>query len=58
MLGWKITKKTFWNMYIDYILVQINGFKTPKILGYKNVEHLKNKLKEYGAIFMKTEEAI
>lgn len=45
-------------MYIDYILVQINGFKTPKILGYKNVEHLKHKLKEYGAIFMKTEEAI
>lgn len=45
-------------MYIDYILIPINGFKTPKILGYKNVEHLKQRLKEYGAIFMKTEEAI
>lgn len=45
-------------MYIDYILIPINGFKTPKILGYKNVEHLKQRLKEYGAVFMKTEEAI
>lgn len=58
LLGWNITKKAFWNMYIDYILIPINGFKTPKILGYKNVEHLKQRLKEYGAVFMKTEEAI
>lgn len=58
LLGWKITKTAFWNMYIDYILIPINGFKAPKILGYKNVEHLKQRLREYGAIFMKTEEAI
>lgn len=58
LLGWKITKTAFWNMYIDYILIPINGFKTPKIIGYKNVEHLKQRLKEYGAVFMKTEEAI
>lgn len=45
-------------MYIDYILIPINGFKTPKILGYKNVEHLKQRLRQYGAVFMKTEEAI
>ena len=58
LLGWNITKKAFWNMYIDYILIPINGFKAPKILGYKNVEHLKQRLREYGAVFMKTEEAI
>lgn len=58
LLDWKITKTTFWNMYIDYILIPINGFKTPKILGYKNVDHLKQRLAEYGAVFMKTEEAI
>lgn len=45
-------------MYIDYVLIPINGFKMPKILGYKNVEHLKQRLAEYGAVFMKTEEAI
>lgn len=58
LLGWNITKTTFWNMYINYILVPINGFKMPKILGYKNTEHLKNRLRQHGAIFMKTEEAI
>lgn len=58
LLGWKITKTAFWNMYIDYILIPINGFKIAKILGYKNVEHLKQRLAQYGAVFMKTEEAI
>lgn len=58
LLGWQITKETFWNMYIDYILIPINGYKMPKVIGYKNVEHLKQRLKEYGAVFMKTEEAI
>lgn len=58
LLGWNITKTTFWNMYVNYMLIPINGFKMPKILGYKNTEHLKQRLKQYGAIFMKTEEAI
>lgn len=58
MLGWKITKETFWNMYVNYILIPINGFKMPKVIGYKNVDHLKQRLAEYGAVFMKTEEAV
>ena len=58
LLGWNITKKTFWNMYVDYILINIGGFKAPKVIGYKNVEHLKHRLAQYGAVFMKTEEAI
>ena len=45
-------------MYIDYILVNMGGFKIPKVIGYKNVEHLRHRLAEYGAVFMKTEEAI
>lgn len=58
LLGWSITKETFWNMYVNYILIPINGFKMPKVIGYKNIEHLKQRLYQYGAIFMKTEEAI
>ena len=27
-----------------------------KIIGYKNVDRLKKKLRQYGAVFMKTEE--
>ena len=45
-------------MYVDYILINMGGFKIPKIIGYKNVEHLRHRLTEYGAVFMKTEEAI
>lgn len=58
LLGWNVTKKIFWNMYVDYILINMGGFKIPKITGYKNVEHLRHRLAEYGAVFMKTEEAI
>lgn len=58
LLGWNITKKTFWNMYVNYILINMGGFKIPKVIGYKNVEHLKHRLSQYGAVFMKTEEAI
>ena len=45
-------------MYVDYILMNMRGFKIPKVIGYKNVEHLRHRLAEYGAVFMKTEEAI
>ncbi len=58
LLGWNITKKSFWNMYVNYILINMGGFKISKILGYKNVEHLRHRLTEYGAVFMKTEEAM
>lgn len=58
LLGWNISKKTFWDMYINYILIDVGGFKIPKVIGYKNVDHLKMRLAEYGAVFMKTEEAI
>lgn len=58
LLGWNIPKKTFWDMYINYILIDVGGFKIPKVIGYKNVDHLKMRLAEYGAVFLKTEEAI
>ena len=59
LLGWNITKKQFWNNYIDYELVQYGGpFSAfvPKIKGYKNVDDLKNMLKIYGADFLKSDE--
>lgn len=60
MLGWNISKSAFWDSYIIWHLEQL-GPGTPKfrrVDGYKNVEHLKRKLREYGSIFMKAEEAI
>ena len=59
LLGWNITKKQFWNNYINYELVQYGGpFSpfVPKIKGYKNVDDLKNMLKFYGADFLKSNE--
>ena len=57
LLGWDIPKKAFWNSYVDTRWVENgDGFKQEVIVGYKHVEHLKKKLAEHGAIFMKSEE--
>ncbi|MBM7869336.1 SNF2 family DNA or RNA helicase [Clostridium pascui] len=56
LLGWKISKKLYWQQFINSISIDIGGFKVPKVNGYKNVDRLKQKLKDHGAIFMKTEE--
>ena len=59
LIGWNITKKQFWNNYINYELVQYAGpFSpfVPKIKGYKNVDDLKKMLKIYGADFLKSDE--
>lgn len=58
LLGWKITKKDYWNYFIDYEMVQYGDFSPmiPKIKGYKNVEWLKKMLKQYGADFIKSDE--
>lgn len=59
LLGWNISKKTFWNSYVDTEWVENgDGFKQEVIVGYKNVEHLKKKLAQYGAVFMKTSEVL
>ena len=58
LLGWKINKKAFWDTYIVTRKMDINGFSIPIVVGYKNVDRLKAKLREYGAVFMKTEEVL
>ncbi|MGN9161261.1 SNF2-related protein [Clostridium sulfidigenes] len=58
LLGWKISKKAFWDTYIVTRKMDINGFSIPIVVGYKNVDRLKAKLREYGAVFMKTDEVI
>ena len=55
LLGWNIRKDLFYNQYVVYKR-SADGY--PIISGYKNVERLKRKLREYGAVFMKTEEVI
>jgi SNF2 family DNA or RNA helicase len=56
LLGWNISEKLFWNHYVDWEWVEDDGFFRKKILGYKNVDRLKAKLRQHGAMFLKSEE--
>lgn len=56
LLGWPITKTQYWNTYVKYHYEEGNGFPFKVVDGYKNIEDLKQKLREYGAIFMKSDE--
>ena len=56
LLGWNISKTAYWNHYIRTVTQDIGGFPLKIVIGYKNVDRLKRKLREHGAVFMKTDE--
>lgn len=59
LLGWDISKTLYDKHYINWKLLDIGGTKIKtvnKANPYKNVERLKAKMREHGAVFMKTEE--
>ena len=58
LLGWEISKTTYWNTYIDYHFEEYAGFPVRVIDGYKNVERLKRKMRELGCHFLKTEDVL
>lgn len=60
LLGWNISKKAYWNSYVDteWVEDEETGFKRQVIRGYKNTEHLMKRLSQFGAVFMKTDEVI
>ena len=55
LLGWDISKDAYWNTYIDSVWVEdpASGYKRQTVVGYKDVDRLKRKLHEHGAVFMK-----
>lgn len=59
LLGWKISEDVYNRQYVNWTKIDMGGF-THKIVDkenpYKNVDRLKSKLRENGAVFMKTEE--
>ena len=59
LLGWNISEDLYNKQYVNWKIVESDGF-FHKIVDmddpYKNVERLKQKLRNYGAVFMKTEE--
>lgn len=58
LLGYNISKRLFYDSYIKYHYDKRQGFPLMIIDGYKNVERLKRKMREYGCHFLKTEEVL
>jgi len=59
LLGWDISLKAFEQNYINWKKIEVGGFfhkVVDKENPYKNVERLKRKMREHGAVFIKTEE--
>lgn len=59
LLGWNISKELYNKHYVNWVKVESDGF-IHKVIDkenpYKNVDRLKQKMREHGAVFMKTEE--
>ena len=55
LLGWNISKKMY---YAQYINMKISPDGYPIITGYKNIDRLKNKMRDHGCVFMKSEEVL
>jgi len=58
LLGWNISKMLFYDHYIVTEKIDAGGFPITKVVGYRNVDRLKLKLRQHGAVFMKTEEVV
>ena len=58
LLGWDISKKDFYKEYTITKSISVGNFSIPVVVGYKNVDKLKQILKEHGAVFMKSEDVI
>ncbi|MBU5470123.1 DEAD/DEAH box helicase [Falcatimonas sp. MSJ-15] len=59
LLGWNIKREIYDRQYINWTTIDVAGVPhkiVDKSDPYKNVDRLKRKLREHGAVFMKTEE--
>jgi SNF2 family DNA or RNA helicase len=56
LLGWNISKDLYWKQYVNVEYLDTAGRSIPIVTGYKNVDRLKRKMREYGCQFLKTDE--
>ena len=56
LLGWRITKKEFWDEYIISNRAMYRGYPMDVVIGYKNIDDLNDQLRDHGAQFLKTED--
>ena len=65
LLGWDISESLYNKQYINWETIEVwQNFQKRRVNvvskrnPYKNIERLKNKLREHGAVFMKTEDVM
>lgn len=65
LLNWEISENTYNSQYVNWEKLEIGWGTDSKIVSvvnkktpYKNVERLKLKMRQHGAVFMKTEEVL
>lgn len=56
LLGWNIKKDLFLRQYTITEFLDTEARSIPIVVGYKNVDRLKRKMREYGCQFLKTDE--
>ena len=59
LLGWNISEKLYQKQYVNWKKIDVGGVPiniVDKENPYKNTDRLKNKLRQHGAVFLKTEE--
>lgn len=59
LLGWNISNDLYNKQYVNWKKIEVGGFPmkiVDKENPYKNVDRLKQKLRDHGAVFMKTDE--
>lgn len=58
LLGWNLSESAYLQNYVNRRLMDLGGMKFWKVIGYKNVDRLKEKFREHGSIFLKTEDVM
>lgn len=60
LLGLGMTKTEYWNRYVNWYEIPIPGrpYSIKKVVGYKNVDDLINRLSKCGAVFVKSEDVL
>lgn len=59
LLGWDLSLKAYHSGYVNWTTLDVGGVPiriVDKLNPYKNVERLKAKMRQHGAVFLKTEE--
>lgn len=58
LLGWKISKKSFWERYVNWELRQYGEVRVQEVVSYKNIKELNSMLKTLGCVFRRTEDIV